>query len=58
VEQEVGVAESKKVVAAIFLLPVWPLAPPGRWFLPYFGRYDRRIARDASSIGSFGQASA
>jgi len=26
---EVGVAESKKLVAAIFLLPVWPLEPPG-----------------------------
>ena len=40
----VGVAESEQRVAAIFLLPVWPLQPPGRSFLPYSGRHCRRIA--------------
>ena len=40
----VGVAESEKRVAAIFLLPVWPLKPPGRSFLPYSGLHCRRIA--------------
>ena len=40
----IGVAESEKRVAAIFLLPVWPLEPPGRSFLPYSGLYCRRIA--------------
>ena len=44
VEYEVGVAESKKRVAAIFLLPVWPLQPSGRYFLPFSGPYDCRIA--------------
>ena len=39
-----GVAESEKRVAAIFLLPVWPLEPPGGSFLPYSGLYCRRIA--------------
>ena len=43
-KSEVGVAESEKRVAAIFLLPVWPLQPPGRSFLPYSGLYCRRIA--------------
>ena len=41
---KLGVAESEKRVAAIFLFPVWPLEPPGRSFLPYFGLYCRRIA--------------
>jgi len=41
---KVAVAESEKRVAAIFLLPVWPLQPPGRSFLPYSGLYCRRIA--------------
>ena len=41
---KVGVAESEKRVAAIFLLPVLPLEPPGRSFLPYSGLYCRRIA--------------
>ena len=27
-----GVAESEKLVAAIFLVPVWPLVPPGGSF--------------------------
>ena len=40
----VGVAESEQRVAAIFLLPVWPLQPPGRSFLPYSGLHCRRIA--------------
>ena len=41
---KVGVAESEKRVAAIFLLPVWPLEAPGRVFSPYSGLYCRRIA--------------
>ena len=41
---KVGVAESEKRVAAIFLLPVWPLEPPGRSFLPYSGLHYRHIA--------------
>ena len=32
----VGVAESEKRVAAIFLLPVWPLEPPGGSFFAVF----------------------
>ena len=44
VKPKLGVAESEKRVAAIFLLPVWPLKPPGRSFLPYSGLYCRRIA--------------
>jgi len=39
-----GIAESEKWVAAIFLLPVWPQEPPGGSFLPYSGLYCRRIA--------------
>ena len=42
-KSKVGVAESEKRVAAIFLLPVWPLEPPGRAFLPYSGLYCRGI---------------
>ena len=42
---KVGVAESEKRVAAIFLLPVWPLEPPGGSFLPYSGRYCRLITQ-------------
>ena len=41
---KVGVAESEKRVAAIFLLPIWLLQPPGRSFLPYSGLPCRRIA--------------
>ena len=40
----VGVAESEKRIAAIFLLPVWPLEPLVRSFLPYSGLHCRRIA--------------
>jgi len=43
-KSKVGVAESEKPVAAIFLLPVWPLEPPGRFFWPYSGLHCRRIA--------------
>ena len=43
VKLKIGVAESEKRVAAIFLLPVWPLEPPGRSFLPYSGLHCRRI---------------
>ena len=43
-KSKVGVTESEKRVAAIFLLPVWPLEPPGRSFLPYSGLHCRRIA--------------
>jgi len=39
-----GSLSQKKRVAAIFLLPVWPLEPPGRSFMPYSGLYCRRIA--------------
>ena len=39
-----GVAVSEKRVAAIFLLPVWPIVPSGGSFLPYSGLYCRRIA--------------
>ena len=44
VKSKFGVAESEKRVAAIFLLPVWPLEPPGGSFLPYSGVHCRRIA--------------
>jgi len=37
--KEVGVAESEKRVAAIFLLPVWALEPRRRSFLPCSGSY-------------------
>jgi len=43
VKSEFVVAESGKRVAAIFLLPVWPLEPPGRSFLPFSGVYCRGI---------------
>jgi len=43
VKSEFVVAESGKRVTAIFLLPVWPLEPPGRSFLPYSGVYCRGI---------------
>jgi len=48
-KSKVGVAESEKWVAAIFLLPVWALEPPKRSFLPYSGSYgclmaDRRLS--------------
>ena len=43
-KSEFGVAESEKRVAAIFILPVWFLEPPGRCFLPYSGLYCRGIA--------------
>ena len=47
--KQVGVAESEKRVAAIFLLPVWALvpvwslAPLRRSFLPYSGPHGRCI---------------
>ena len=41
---KVEVAKSEKRVAAIFLLPVWPLEPPGRSFLPYSRLYGCRMA--------------
>jgi len=41
----VGVAESEKRVAAIFLLPVWSLEPPRHSILPYSGLYCHHIAR-------------
>ena len=43
VKSEFVDAETGKRVAAIFLLPVWPLEPPGRSFLPYSGLYCRGI---------------
>jgi len=42
VKSEFVVAESGKRVAAILLLPVWPLEP-GTLFLPYSGVYCRGI---------------
>ena len=44
VKSKFGVAESEKRVAAIFLLPVWPLEPAGSSLLPYSGLYTRGIA--------------
>ena len=44
VKSKVGVAESEKRVAAIFLLPVWPLELPGGSFLPYSGPHGCSIA--------------
>ena len=49
VKSKVGVAESEKLVSAIFLLPVWPLEPPGG-SLPYSGLYCHRIARSRLGI--------
>ena len=37
--KQVGVVESEKRVAAIFLLPVWTLEPSKCLFLPYSGSY-------------------
>jgi len=45
-KSKVGIAESEKRVAAIFLLPVWALEPPERSFLPYSGSYDCLMARN------------
>ena len=50
VKSEFGVAKSEKRVAAIFLLPVWPLKPPGRSFLPYSGLYCCGIAHGRLEI--------
>ena len=44
VKSKIGVAESEKRVAAIFLLPFWPLEPAGSSLLPYSGLYSRGIA--------------
>ena len=44
VKSKLGVAESEKRVAAIFLLQVWPLEPPGGSFLPNSGLYCHHIA--------------
>jgi len=48
VKSEFGVAELEKRVAAIFLLPVWPLEPPGRSFFallwPVLSRYRTSMA--------------
>ena len=49
-KSKVGVAESEKRVAAIFLLPIWLLEPPGRSFFPYSGLHCRRIARGRLEI--------
>jgi len=35
-------------VAAIFLLPVWPLRPPRRPFLPYFARTAQQSVLDST----------
>ena len=43
---QVGIAESEKRFAAIFLLPVWTLEPPKRSFLPYSGSYGCLMADD------------
>jgi len=42
-KSKVGVAESEKLVAAIFVLSVWPLEPPWHSFLRYSGLHCRRI---------------
>ena len=42
-KSKVGVAESEKRVAAIFLLLVWLLEPQGRSFLTYSRLYCRSI---------------
>jgi len=51
VKSEFGVAEWEKRVAAIFLLPVWRLEPPGRSFFalfwPVLSRYRTSTARNA-----------
>ena len=43
-KSKVGVAKSRNWVAAIFLLPVWPLAPSECSLLPYSASYRRLIA--------------
>jgi len=58
VKSKVGVAESEKRVAAIFLLPVWPLEPPGRSFLPYSGLHCRLIAHGRLELLSIRKAGA
>jgi len=56
VKSEFVVAESGKRVAAIFLLPVWPLEPPGRSFFALFwrvlSRYRASTARNAREYNS------
>ena len=51
VKSEFGVAESEKRVAGIFLLPVWPLEPPGALFFalfsPVLSQYRTSTARKA-----------
>ena len=50
VKSEFVVAETGKRVAAIFLLPVWPLEPPGRFFALFWrvlSRYSTSTARKA-----------
>ena len=42
--------ESKKWVAAIFLLPVWPLVPYGQAFSSFFAVYSRHFACGGSGI--------
>ena len=58
---QVGVAESEKRVAAIFLLPVWALEPPERSFRPYSGseidpimytKSNRKSGSPSQNIGS------
>ena len=50
-KSKLGVPESEKRVVAIFLLPVWPLEPPGRSFFalfwPALSPYRRWTARNA-----------
>ena len=52
---QVGVAESEKRVAAIFLPPVWALEPAKRSFLPYSGSYGCLMAgsRPEMLLGKF-----
>jgi len=47
--QEVINALSIFWVAAIFLLPVSPLRPPRRPFLPYFARTAQRLVQDGKN---------
>ena len=44
VKSKFRVAELEKRVATIFLLPVWPIEPPGGSFLQYSGPYGCSIA--------------
>jgi len=54
-KKKVGVAESEKRVAAIFLLPVWALEPLKRSFLPHSGSYGCLVADGLTAGMHWGQ---